>query len=139
MAAGNRIIGSRIVERRRSVIAAPATILAYPIERQRAVVAEIAASMMRKRSATTADECIAKALRQLTAEMCRQGIPAASIRREVHAMEAQVRAAVWRLMFPWVDDPKKDRRSQKVDSRRRRRRSAAPADQPTLPWIGGGK
>jgi hypothetical protein len=127
--AANRIIAGRIVERARSVVAAPAKVLAFPIERQDAVVAKIAAAMMRKRSAVAADACIAKALRQYTAEMRGRGIPAIIIRREVHLMEARVRARVWALMFPWIAEIKKELGPHQIHGRRPRGRSTASPDQ----------
>jgi Family of unknown function (DUF6074) len=121
--ASNRIIGSHIVERapRARGAGAAAAIIAFPIEHQRNVIAKIAGAMMRKRSAEAADQCIAKALRQYTADMRRQGMPTIIVRREVHTMEAQVRAAVWRLMFPWVNQekPPKPHRRRGRSSRRR--------------------
>jgi hypothetical protein len=140
MAAKNRIIGDRIVQRPHSTGAAEAAMLQFPIERRRDVIAaKTTTAVVRARSPATADKHVAKALRSFTNELRRQEIPAATVRREVYALEALIRAAVWREMFPWIDHPKKDRRSQKVDSRRRRGRSAASPDQLTLPWIGGCK
>jgi Family of unknown function (DUF6074) len=88
--------------------------------------------MMRKRSSKAADQYIGKALRRLMNELRRQGIPTATIRREVHAMEAQVRGAAWRLLFPWIETEKisRQRRRQEIHSPRR----SDLADQLVLPW-----
>ncbi len=100
----NRIIGGRIVERPPRTTGAPATMMQFPITRQHNVIEKVAAAVMRKRSAGAADRCVGAALRKFTDEMRRQGIPQATVKREVRLMEALIRAAVWRLMFPWVND-----------------------------------
>jgi hypothetical protein len=97
-----RIIGGRIIPRARSAAAAPTQLLAFPIANQEARVASIATAMTRCRSPDAADLCIAKALRAYTAELRARGMPGRVVSREVHALEAQVRAAVWRHIFPWV-------------------------------------
>jgi hypothetical protein len=134
MAASNRIIGTRIVNRapRTGGAGTSAAIIGFPIARQRDVIANIAHAMIRKRSAKAADQYIGKALRRLMNELRRQGIPAATIRREVYAMEAQVRGAAWRLLFPWIETEKisRQRRCQKIYSRRR----FDLADQLVFPW-----
>src|SRR5260370_7125018 len=104
----------------------------FAIREEHGVMGKSGAAVMGKRSPGAADECIAKALRQLTAEMRRQGIPGASMRREVHALEARVRGAVWRLTFPWVDETRQSPHT-KVQGRRRHRRSTLPARQLTFP------
>jgi hypothetical protein len=137
MIARNRIIGSRIVERAH-IDGAPAAIIQFPILARRAFIVTIARAMMRKRSAAAADECVGKALRRLMNEMRRQGIPAATIRREVYAMEALLRGAAWRIMFPWIE-------TEKISGRRRRReihnrrRSDASANRLVFSWIGDGQ
>jgi hypothetical protein len=129
----NRIIGGRIIERPRSVTAAPATILAYPMARRREVlVAVTSAAMLRTRSPDGADRVIGRALHRFMAEMKALQVPVAVIHREVHALEYQVRAAVWRAMFPWVD-ANRTRRSRQVDGRRRRP-PAPPKNQLTFNW-----
>ena len=105
----------------------------FPITRQHNVIEKVAAALMRKRSAGAADRCVGAALRKFTDEMRRQGIPQATVKREVRLMEALIRAAVWRLMFPWVND-------EQVRTRRRRRQtagrsgSAASANQLSFAW-----
>ena len=137
LAARNGIIGDRIIERPRSTAAASATILPYPIARRREVlVAATASKMMRTRTPDGADRVIARALRELTAEMRQLGIPAVAIRREVRALEWQTRAAVWRRMFPWENQQEQIRRPQNVRGGRRRRRSTATAAQLSLNWTG---
>jgi Family of unknown function (DUF6074) len=130
LAPRSRIIGDRIIERPRSTAAAPATILAYPIARRREVlVAATASKMMRTRTPDGADRVIARALRQLTAEMRQLGMPVTVIRTEVRALEYQTRAAVWRAIFPWVDIAPKTRRS-----RRQRRPPTPPKNQLVFDW-----
>jgi hypothetical protein len=102
-----KIIGGRIIPRvARSAGAAPPQLLAFPIARQEARVISIAAAMTRCRSPEAADLAIAKALRAYTAELRARGMPGRVVSREVHGLEAQVRAAVWRHMFPWVTTEK---------------------------------
>jgi hypothetical protein len=72
----NRIIGGHIVERPRTG-AAPATMLQFPVARQRDVIDKIAAAVVRKRSATAADYCVGKALRAFVDDMRVRGIPQA--------------------------------------------------------------
>jgi hypothetical protein len=138
MAASNRMIGSRIVERSPRTGGAPETIMLFPIARQDHVIHKVAAAIMRKRSPAAADRCIGQALRERTHEMRRQGIPAATIRGEVHTMEALIRGAVWRLMFPWNE-------TEQIRGQRRRReshkhyRSDAPAEQLAFSWNGDGQ
>jgi hypothetical protein len=128
--AANRIIGDHIIQRAlaRSVAAASATILTYPIEHQHARVAKIAAVMSRCRSAEAADHCIAKALRAYTAELHVRGMPGIVVSREVHALEAQVRGAVWRRLFPWVGEEKAQKTPQQRPRISRRRPPANQLD-----------
>jgi hypothetical protein len=119
--AHNRIIGGRIVERSSRVGAgAPAAMLQFPVGRQHDVIAKVAAVVMRKRSAAAAERCIAQALRQFLDDMRARGIPQPTVKREVHAMEAMIRAAIWRLMFPWSDTEQVRGRRQRRETRGRR-------------------
>jgi hypothetical protein len=116
----------------------PATIVQFPIARQDDVIAKIAAAAMRKRSATAADRCIGQAMRQLAHDMRSRGIPPVTVKREIHAMEALIRGAIWRLMFPWST-------TERIRARRQRReirhhpRAATPGDQLVFSWIGDGE
>jgi hypothetical protein len=117
--ARNRIIGDRIVERAPRIAGAPATMMQFPIGRQRDVIDKIAAAVVRKRSANAADYCIGKALRAFVDEMRGRGIPQATVKREVHMMETLIRAAVWRLMFPWSETEQLPRRRPRREIQRR--------------------
>ncbi len=130
--ARNRIIGDRIVERAPRTGGAPATTLQFPIGRQRDVIDKIAAAVVRKRSAIAADHCVGKALRAFVDEMRARGIPQGTVKRESHLMETLIRAAVWRLMFPWWDTEQVPRRRPRRESQRRR--ATTPGEQLLLPF-----
>jgi hypothetical protein len=130
--ARNRIIGNRIVERAPSTGGAPATMMQFPIARQGDVIDKIAAAVARKRSAIAADYCVGKALRAFVDEMRARGIPQAVVMREVHMMETLIRAAVWRLMFPWWDTEQVPRRRPRRESQRRR--ATTPGEQLLFPF-----
>jgi hypothetical protein len=136
--AQNRIIGGNIVERPRTG-AAPATMLQFPVAQQRDVIDKVALAVMRKRSANAADRCIGQALRQFVDDMRARGIPPLTVRREVRAMEALIRGAVWRRMFPWVESEQTRQTLGRRQPRNTRdhRRSAACADQLHLSFEDG--
>ncbi len=125
--ARNRIIGDRIVERAPRGGGAPATTLQFPIGRQRDVIDKIATAVVRKRSASAADYCVGKALRAFVDEMRARGIPQAVVKREVHMMETLIRAAVWRLVFPWCETEQVPRRRPRREAQRHR--ATTPAGQ----------
>jgi hypothetical protein len=137
--ARNRIIGGHIVGRSPRTGGAPATMLPFPIAQQRDVIDKVAAAVMRKRSATAADRCIGAALRQFVDDMRAHGIPPLIVRREVRAMEALIRGAVWRRMFPWIETEKarQTRGRRQPRNSHDRRRSAACAEQLVFAWIEG--
>jgi uncharacterized protein DUF6074 len=131
MAASNRIIGERIVNRGRRT-GVRAAIVTFPIARQQGLITKIARAMIRKRTGKAADQYLGKALRNLMKELRRHGAPAATIKREVHSMEAQVRAAAWQLLFPKIE-------SAKTNPHRRQKQICSPlssgaADQFVFPW-----
>jgi hypothetical protein len=128
--AQNRIIGGHIVERPRTG-AAPATMPHFPVAQQRDVIDKVAAAVMRKRSATAADRCIGQALREFVDGMRARGIPPLTVRREVREMEALIRGAVWRRMFPWIEteQARQTRGRRQPRNTHDRRRSGACADQ----------
>jgi hypothetical protein len=130
--AGNRIIGDRIVERAPRTGGAPAEILQFPIAQQRDVIDKVAAAVVRKRSAIAADHCVGKALRAFVDEMRARGIPQATVKREVHMMETLIRAAVWRLMFPWCETEQVPRRRPRREIRRGR--ATMPGEQLVFPF-----
>jgi hypothetical protein len=120
--AANRIIGNRIVTRAPRPVgpSAPAGIITFPIVRRRDVsAAKAAAAVMRARSPAAADRSVAKALRSFTNELRAQKIPAVIVKREVHALEARIRGAVWRLLFPWVNEEETPIRRRRQEIRRR--------------------
>ena len=131
MIARNRIIGDRIVERSPRADGAPATMLQFPVAQQRDVIDKVAAAVMRKRSATAADRCIGQALREFVDGMRARGIPPLTVRREVREMEALIRGAVWRRMFPWIEteQARQTRGRRQPRNTHDRRRSGACADQ----------
>jgi CMP-N-acetylneuraminic acid synthetase len=134
MAAKNRIIGDRIVQRPRSTGAAEAAMLQFPIDRRRDVIAaKTTTAVVRARSPITADKHVAKALRSFMNELRRQGIPAIVVKREVYALEAQIRGAVWTVIFPWVGKEKLRRRSRQQIPKNYHCPSPAQLDLPFFP------
>jgi len=131
VAPSNRIIGDRIVEQPPRTGGTPATMMQFPIAHQHDVIDKVAAAVMRKRSATAADRCVGGALRAFVDEMRAAGIPLLTVKREVRAMEALIRAAVWRRMFPWIEteQARLTRGRRQPRNTRDRRRSGACAGQ----------
>jgi hypothetical protein len=72
-------------------------ILAFPILKS-ALVNEIAVNMKRKRSSKAAERYLAKQMCRVAKEMNARGIPSATVKREVRALEPAVRGALWRLI-----------------------------------------
>jgi hypothetical protein len=60
-----------------------------------------------------------------------RGIPPLTVRREVREMEALIRGAVWRRMFPWIEteQARQTRGRRQPRNTHDRRRSGACADQ----------
>jgi hypothetical protein len=80
--------------------ASRATILLFPIARQRAVVGPLAARMLRARTDEAAERILQKRMAQLGRGLRAKKVTSVAIDRQVRSFEAAVRPELWWLMFP---------------------------------------
>jgi Family of unknown function (DUF6074) len=76
-----------------------AKLIPFPIGRRRELVQRIALAMKRKPSNEAANGYLASQMTIQARVMSRKGMEMGVMRKQLHALEAAVRAELWRLIF----------------------------------------